>query len=83
MATLNVEVPDKIFAALRVGPDDFTREMRLAAAASWYEQGKVSQEVAAKIAGLARTDFLLALAKMGKDSFYIDFEDLDRELARG
>ena len=83
MPTLNIEVPDKVFAALRVGPDDFTREMKLAAAASWYEQGKASQEVAAKIAGLDRTDFLLALAKMGKDSFQIDFEDLDRELARG
>jgi predicted HTH domain antitoxin len=83
MATLNVEMPDKVFAALKVGPDDFTREMRLAAAASWYEQGKASQEVAAKIAGLTRTDFLLALAKIGKDSFHIDFEELDRELARG
>jgi predicted HTH domain antitoxin len=83
MPTLNIEVPDKVFAALRVGPDEFTREMRLAAAASWYEQGKASQEVAAKIAGLTRTDFLLALAKMGKNSFHIDFEDLDRELTRG
>ncbi len=83
MPTLNIEMPDKVFAALRIGPDDFSREMRLAAAASWYEQGKVSQEVAAKIAGVSRTDFLLALAKMGKDSFHVDFEDLDRELARG
>ena len=83
MPTLNMEVPDKIFAALWIGPDEFTREMRLAAAASWYEQGKASQEVAALIAGLSRTDFLLALAKMGKNSFQIDFDDLDRELARG
>jgi hypothetical protein len=30
-----------------------------------------------------RTDFLLALARMGKDSFQVDFDDLDRELARG
>ncbi len=83
MPTLTMELPDKVFAALRVGPDDFTREMRLAAAAAWYEQGKVSQEVAARIAELNRTDFLLALARMGKDSFQIDFEDLDRELSRG
>jgi predicted HTH domain antitoxin len=83
MPTLTMELPDKVFAALRVGPDDFTREMRLAAAAAWYEQEKVSQEVAARIAGLNRTDFLLALARMGKDSFQIDFEDLDRELSRG
>jgi hypothetical protein len=83
MPTLNMEVPDKVFAALRIGPDEFTREMRLAAAASWYEQGKASQEVAAQIAALNRTDFLLALAKMGKNSFQIAFDDLDRELARG
>jgi len=83
MTTLNMEVPDKVFAALRIGPDEFTREMRLAAAASWYEQGKASQDVAAQIADLNRTDFLLALAKMGKNSFQIDFVDLDRELARG
>lgn len=56
--------------------------MRLTAAASWYEQGKVSQEVAARIAGLSRTDFLLSLAKMGKNSYQIDFADLDKELAR-
>jgi predicted HTH domain antitoxin len=60
-----------------------TKEMRLAAVAAWYEQGKLSREVAARIAGLNRTDFLLALARMGKDSFQIDFEDLNRELARG
>jgi len=40
MPTLTMELPDKVFAALRVGPDDFTREMRLAAAAAWYEQGE-------------------------------------------
>jgi len=57
--------------------------MRLAAAISWYEQGKASQEVAARIADLNRTDFLLALAKMEKNSFRVDLEDLDRELTRG
>ena len=36
-----------------------------------------------RIAGMDRTDFLLALARMGKDSFTVDFGDLDRELARG
>lgn len=83
MTTLTMELPDKVFSAMRVGPDEFAKEMRLAAAATWYEQGKVSQEVAARIAGLNRTDFLLALARMGKDSFQVDFDDLDKELARG
>ena len=57
--------------------------MWLAVAVSWYEQFKISQEVAARIAELNRTDFLLALARLGKDSFRVDFADLHRELARG
>jgi predicted HTH domain antitoxin len=78
-----MEFPEKIFAVMRFDPNQFADEMKLAAAAVWYEQGKVSQELAARIAGLSRTDFLLALARMGRDSFQVDFGDLDRELARG
>ena len=83
MRALTMEVPEKIFAVMRFDPNQFADEMKLAAAAVWYEQGKVSQEMAARIAGLSRTDFLLALARMGRDSFQVDFGDLDRELARG
>jgi len=83
MATLTIELADQVFAALRYDPDHFAQEMRQAAAAAWYEQGKISQEMAATISGLNRTDFLLALARMGKDSFQVDLADLDKELARG
>ena len=55
--------------------------MRLAAAVTWYRQGKVSQEVAARIAGLDRTDFLLALARM-REILFGRFRDLDKELWR-
>ena len=57
--------------------------MRLAAAAIGYEQGKISQAMAATISGLNRTDFLLALVRMGKDAFQVDFAGLDKKLARG
>lgn len=80
MTTLTIQLPESVLGALRLSPEDFSDELRLAAAATWYEDGKVSQEVAAQIAGLARTDFLLALARMGRDSFRVDFVDLDREL---
>ena len=83
MAVITMEMPESVLAVLRDNPEEFASEMRLAAAATWYEQGKVSQEVAARIAGLDRTDFLLALARMGKDSFQVDFADLDKELSRG
>ncbi|MBL7647239.1 MAG: UPF0175 family protein [Candidatus Hydrogenedentes bacterium] len=83
MTTLTVELPDGVLSALRLSPSEFSGELRLAAAMTWYEAGKVSQEVAAEIAGLCRTDFLLALARMGQNSFRVDLNDLDRELARG
>ena len=48
-----------------------------------YERGEISQEKAAQVAGLDRTDFLLALAREGEDAFVVDFADLERELQRG
>lgn len=81
MKTLTLELPDEVFGATRSDPEGLKREMRLAAAVAWYQEGRVSQEMAAKIAGLDRTDFLLMLARQGRDSFVVDFADLDRELA--
>jgi hypothetical protein len=83
VTTVSVQVPETVLAVLRTNPEQFASEMRLAAAATWYGQGKISQEVAAGLAGLDRTDFLLALAQMGRDSFAVDFADLDKELSRG
>ncbi len=83
MPTLTLEFPEGIFAALQCDPESLSQEIRLALAASWYEQGKVSQEVAAQVAGMSRTDFLLALSRLGQNSFLVDWDDLDRELARG
>jgi predicted HTH domain antitoxin len=57
--------------------------MRLAAAIHWYERGEISQEKAAQIAGLDRTDFLLALTREQVDTFVVDFENLKHELDRG
>ncbi|MEJ7712924.1 MAG: UPF0175 family protein [Pyrinomonadaceae bacterium] len=57
--------------------------MQLAAAIHWYERGEISQEKAASIAGLDRTDFLLALAREGAEAFVVDFSDLEKEIQRG
>ncbi len=73
-------IPDEVFSALRRSPDEFGREMRLAAAVHWYSRGVVSQERAASIADLDRTDFLLALAREGVDAFKVDFVSLRKEL---
>ncbi len=77
---ITLEMNEDVLSALRRSPDEFAREMRLAAAIHWYERGEISQEKAASIAGMDRTDFLLALAREGENAFVVDFADLEEEL---
>lgn len=83
MKEITVQISEDVFSALRRSPEEFAREMRLAAAIHWYGRGEISQEKAAEIAGLDRTDFLLALARQGEDAFIVDMNDLAKELERG
>lgn len=83
MIGVTVELDEDVLSALRRSPHEFAREMQLAAAIHWYERGEISQEKAASIAGLDRTDFLLALAREGADAFVVDFSDLEKEIQRG
>jgi predicted HTH domain antitoxin len=83
MPTITLDLPTDVFSSLRRSPDEFTRELRLAAAIYWYSHGELSQEKAAAVAGLDRVDFLLALSRRSVDAFEVDMPDLRRELARG
>jgi predicted HTH domain antitoxin len=83
MMEITLQLEEDVFAALRRSPAEFADELRLAAAIHWYEHGQISQEKAAQIAGLDRTDFLLELARRGEDAFVVDFADLAKELQRG
>lgn len=81
MTTIELMLPDEVFSALHRSPAELAVEMRLAAAIHWYSRGLISQERAAQIAGLDRTDFILALAREGADAFVVDIDSLRRELA--
>jgi predicted HTH domain antitoxin len=83
MTSITLQLPDEVFSALRRSPEEFALALRLAGAIYWYQRGEVSQEKAAQLAGLDRTDFLLALARERVDSFAVDLEDLKRELELG
>ncbi len=80
MATVTVEVPDSAFSALRRSPEEFGREMRIAAAIQWYHQALVSQGKAAEIAGLSRADFLDALFRAMVPASQVTIEELKEEL---
>ncbi|QTA90446.1 UPF0175 family protein [Desulfonema magnum] len=58
MTTLSIQLPETVFSALRQPPDEFVREMRIAAAVKWFEIGKISHERAAEIAGMSRSEFM-------------------------
>jgi hypothetical protein len=42
MTTVTMELPEEVFSALRRSPEEFVREMRLAAAIHWYKRGEIS-----------------------------------------
>jgi predicted HTH domain antitoxin len=81
MKTVTIELPDEVCEVLRRSPSEVQREVRLAAAMRWYSHGLISQEQAAKVAGLDRTDFLMALAREKVEAFTVDFDQLAREVA--
>jgi predicted HTH domain antitoxin len=59
--TVQFEVSEETLAAMRRSPGEYAQDLRLAAAAKLYELGRVSQEVAADIAGMNRGEFLKAI----------------------
>lgn len=81
MQTVSIEIPDAAFAALHKSPDDFVREMRIAAAVKWYELGELSQGKAAEIAGLTRAEFINALTRFRVSPWQYTAAEMERELA--
>lgn len=80
--TVQIDVTDETLAALRQDPSSYAAELRVAAAAKLYELGRVSQEVAADIAGLSRAEFLRALSRFRVSPLQDTPESLKLELER-
>lgn len=82
MTTVTIELPDDLYETLRRSPSEVQKEVRLAAAIRWYSRGLISQERAARVAGLDRTDFLMALSREKVDAFHVELDQLAREISR-
>jgi predicted HTH domain antitoxin len=80
MTQLTIQLPETAFSALQKDPEEFVREMRLAAAVKWYELGQISQERAAEIAGLSKAEFINALNRFQVSPFQYTEAELREEL---
>ena len=77
---VSLDLPQSVFSALREDPAGFVGEMRLAAAVKWYEMHEISQAKAAEIAGLSRSEFLMALARFDVSPFQYDGDEIVAEV---
>ena len=80
MTTVTIDLPDTVFSALRLSPNDFVKEMRIAAAVQWYAQQKISQGKAAEIAGLNRVQLLDELYRRKVPAIQATLEELKQEI---
>jgi predicted HTH domain antitoxin len=80
MATITYDMPPSTFSALRLSPEEFAQEMRIAACAQWYAQGIVSQGKAAEIAGLSRAAFLEELFRRKVPACQTTYRELIEEI---
>lgn len=83
MPKLSFDLPHEIFASVHKSPEEFAREMRLAAALRWYARGEMSQERAAALAGMNLPEFVRALARERINVFAAANDDSMHEIDCG
>lgn len=77
---VELDLPEEAFSSLRISPESFVRQLRLAAAAKWYELCLVSQSKAAEIAGVSRQEFIEALGRLGVSPLQTTPAELEEEV---
>lgn len=82
MMHMTIDMPEEALASFHTDSEDFARQLRVAAAVKWYELRRVTQERAAKIAGLSRAEFIAVLGQYGVSPFQYTAEEALEEAGR-
>ncbi len=80
MTMVQVDLPEGAFSALHSDPAEMSVNMRQAAAVKWYEMRWISQEKAAQIAGVSRSEFIQLLQQFQVSPFQYTEEEIEQEL---
>lgn len=77
---ITLEIPDTSLSITRERPEDFARSLRIAAAAKWYELGRISQSKAAELIGCSRLELFSHLRDYSVPFIQVTKLDLDQEM---
>ena len=80
MNTLNIKYPPEILWALQQEPKEFEREARLLLAIKFYENGKLTTGLAAKLADVPRVTFIHLLGQYGLSPFGETAKEIAKDL---
>jgi len=79
MNQINVSYPETLALSLKMQNKEFEREIKIASLVKFYELGKVSSGLAAKILGVSRIDFMDRLAAYGV-SVFAEADELEADI---
>lgn len=81
MNTLTIEYPSEVLWALQQEPEEFESDARLLLAVKFYETGRLSTGMAARLAGVPRSAFIFLLSRYGLSPFGQSPDELEDDLA--
>jgi predicted HTH domain antitoxin len=80
MTQITLEFDPGALSALRQGPEQFAREVKVAAVVQWYAERRISQSKAAEILGISRSALLAELARRNISAVQTNIDELRQEL---
>ena len=77
---IEIEYPDNLPNLLNLSPEEFEKEAKMAMAVKLFELKKIPSGMAAKIADIDRSSFLLNLQKYNVNMMNIDPDELENDV---
>lgn len=80
MTQIVLDFEPGVFSALRLGPKEFSHELKLAAVVQWYAEQRISQSKACEILNISRQGFLDELYRRKVPAIQVTPEELEQEI---